>query len=84
MNIQNPSQEMHTPLPFYIFVFTCWTLVLFVLLVQQVKQEAQQPQEEEEEVICIKEEPEEEQEVTATLLLNCQLEQDHLAESEVR
>ncbi|XP_055360851.1 uncharacterized protein si:ch211-67e16.4 isoform X2 [Betta splendens] len=47
----------------------------------QVKQEAQQPQEEEE-VICIKEEPEEEQEVTATLLLDCQEEQDHLAESE--
>lgn len=48
----------------------------------QVKQEAQQQQEEE--VICIKEEPEEEQEVMATLLLDCQVQQGHLPESEVR
>ncbi|KAM3607714.1 uncharacterized protein V6R79_012390 [Siganus canaliculatus] len=41
----------------------------------QVKQEA-------EEVICIKEEPEDEQEVMATLLLDCQVQQDHLPESE--
>ncbi|XP_028289562.1 uncharacterized protein LOC114453849 [Parambassis ranga] len=44
----------------------------------QVKQE-----EEEEEVICIKEEPEEqEQEVMATLLLDCQVQQDDLPDSE--
>lgn len=44
-------------------------------------------EEEEEEVICIKEEPEEEeqeQEVMATLLLDCQAQQDHLPDSEVR
>lgn len=51
-------------------------------VVMQVKQEVQQ--EEEEEVICIKEEPEEEQEVMATLLLDCQVQQSHLSESEVR
>ncbi|XP_049904592.1 uncharacterized protein si:ch211-67e16.4 isoform X2 [Epinephelus moara] len=52
----------------------------------QVKQEAQEPQqeEEEEEVICIKEEPEEEQEVMATLLLDCQVQQGHLQESETQ
>lgn len=43
----------------------------------QVKQEA-------EEVICIKEEPEDEQEVMATLLLDCQVQEGHLPESEVR
>lgn len=42
----------------------------------QVKQEV-------EEVICIKEEPEDEQE-EANLLLDYQVEQDHLPESEVR
>lgn len=41
----------------------------------QVKQEV-------EEVICIKEEPEDEQEVMATLLLDCQVQQDHLPDSE--
>ncbi|XP_026231916.1 uncharacterized protein si:ch211-67e16.4 [Anabas testudineus] len=46
----------------------------------QVKQEAQQHQQEKE-VICIKEEPGEEQEVTATLLLDCQVQQEHLPES---
>ncbi|XP_068590303.1 pinin [Cebidichthys violaceus] len=56
----------------------------------QVKQEAQeeqqqqQQQEEEEEVICIKEEPEEVQEVMATLLLDCQMQQGHLPESEAQ
>ncbi|XP_056246242.1 histone H3.v1 [Seriola aureovittata] len=61
----------------------------------QVKQEAQQLQqeeeedeedeeEEEEEVICIKGEPEEEQEVMATLLLDCQVQQGHLSESEAQ
>ncbi|CAK6967622.1 myb-like protein Q [Scomber scombrus] len=51
----------------------------------QVKQEAQQEEEEEEEeVICIKEEPEEEQEVMATLLLDCQMQQSHLSESETQ
>ncbi|XP_070831832.1 uncharacterized protein [Chaetodon trifascialis] len=43
----------------------------------QVKQEA-------EEVICIKEEPEDEQEVMATLLLDCQVQQGHLPESEAQ
>lgn len=43
----------------------------------QVKQEA-------EEVMCIKEEPEDEQEVMATLLLDCQMQQGHLPESEVK
>ena len=46
-------------------------------VVMQVKQEV-------EEVICIKEEPEDEQEVMATLLLDCQVQQDHLPDSEVR
>ncbi|KAL7385601.1 hypothetical protein ABVT39_024934 [Epinephelus coioides] len=50
----------------------------------QVKQEAQELQQEEEEVICIKEEPEEEQEVMATLLLDCQVQQGHLQESETQ
>lgn len=50
----------------------------------QVKQEPQQQEEEEEEVICIKEEPEDEQEVMATLLLDCQVQQSHLPESEVK
>ncbi|XP_070771159.1 uncharacterized protein [Enoplosus armatus] len=55
----------------------------------QVKQEAQQEaeeeeEEEEEEVICIKEEPEDEQEVMATLLLDCQVQQGHLPESETQ
>lgn len=54
-----------------------------VMQVMQVKQE-QQEEDEEEEVICIKEEPEDEQEVTATLLLDCQMQQGHLSESEVR
>ncbi|XP_028447245.1 uncharacterized protein si:ch211-67e16.4 [Perca flavescens] len=49
----------------------------------QVKQEAhEEEEEEEEEVICIKEEPEKEQEVMATLLLDCQVQQGHLPESE--
>ncbi|XP_041806188.1 uncharacterized protein si:ch211-67e16.4 [Chelmon rostratus] len=43
----------------------------------QVKQEA-------EEVICIKEEPEDEQEVMATLLLDCQVQEGHLPESEAQ
>ncbi|XP_076602421.1 uncharacterized protein LOC143330102 [Chaetodon auriga] len=43
----------------------------------QVKQEA-------EEVICIKEEPEDKQEVMATLLLDCQVQQGHLPESEAQ
>ncbi|KAK2905696.1 uncharacterized protein si:ch211-67e16.4 [Channa argus] len=47
----------------------------------QIKQEAQQPQQEEE-VICLKEELEEEQVVTATLLLDCPVQQDHLPELE--
>ncbi|XP_040913180.1 uncharacterized protein si:ch211-67e16.4 isoform X3 [Toxotes jaculatrix] len=47
----------------------------------QVKQEQLQQQEE---VICIKEEPEEEQEVMATLLLDCQVKQGHLSESEAQ
>lgn len=42
----------------------------------QVKQEVA-------EVICIKEEPEEEEAVMATLLLDCKLEQNHRAETEV-
>ncbi|XP_031729853.1 uncharacterized protein LOC116398017 [Anarrhichthys ocellatus] len=50
----------------------------------QVKQEAQEQQQEEEEVICIKEEPEEVQEVMATLLLDCQMQQGHLPESEAQ
>lgn len=50
----------------------------------QVKQEVQESQQEEEEVICIKEEPEEEQEVMATLLLDCQVQQGHLQESETQ
>ncbi|KAF7642744.1 hypothetical protein LDENG_00251600 [Lucifuga dentata] len=53
--------------------------------VPQVKQEApqqQQQQEVEEEVICIKEEPKEEQEVVAILLLDCQLQQSDLPQSE--
>ncbi|KAG7240428.1 hypothetical protein INR49_026999 [Caranx melampygus] len=50
----------------------------------QVKQEVQQEEEEKEEVICIKGEPEEEQEVTATLLLDCQVQQCQLSETEVR
>lgn len=37
-----------------------------------------------EDVICIKEEPEDEQEVMATLLLDCQGQQGHLPESQVR
>ncbi|XP_044072292.1 uncharacterized protein si:ch211-67e16.4 [Siniperca chuatsi] len=41
-------------------------------------------QEEEEEVICIKEEAEDEQEVMATLLLDCQVQQGHLPESEAQ
>ncbi|XP_071338593.1 uncharacterized protein [Trachinotus anak] len=49
----------------------------------QVKQEAQQLQQQEE-LICIKGEPEEEQEVMATLLLDCQVQQDHLLESEAQ
>ncbi|XP_076013184.1 uncharacterized protein LOC143005711 [Genypterus blacodes] len=53
-------------------------------VVQQVKQEAQEEEEEEEEVICIKEEPEEEQEVMATLMLDCQLQQRNLPQSEGR
>lgn len=56
-------------------------------VVMQVKQEAQQQQQQlqqQEEVICIKEEPEEEQEVTATVLLDCQVQQDRVSESEVR
>ncbi|KAL7385602.1 hypothetical protein ABVT39_024934 [Epinephelus coioides] len=44
----------------------------------------QELQQEEEEVICIKEEPEEEQEVMATLLLDCQVQQGHLQESETQ
>ncbi|XP_035531792.1 uncharacterized protein LOC118338623 isoform X2 [Morone saxatilis] len=43
----------------------------------QVKQEV-------EEVICIKEEPEDEQEVMATLLVDCQVQQGHLPESEAQ
>ncbi|XP_051259580.1 uncharacterized protein si:ch211-67e16.4 isoform X2 [Dicentrarchus labrax] len=43
----------------------------------QVKQEM-------EEVICIKEEPEDEQEVMATLLMDCQVQQGHLPESEAQ
>lgn len=35
-------------------------------------------------MICIKEEPEDEQEVMATLLLDCQVQEGHLPESEVR
>ncbi|XP_018516204.1 uncharacterized protein si:ch211-67e16.4 isoform X2 [Lates calcarifer] len=53
----------------------------------QVKQEAQQQQQQlqqQEEVICIKEEPEEEQEVTATVLLDCQVQQDRVSESEAQ
>ncbi|KAM6955313.1 uncharacterized protein PEZ65_001887 isoform 1-T3 [Lycodopsis pacificus] len=50
----------------------------------QVKQEAQEQQQEEEEVICIKEEPEEVQEVMATLLLDCQMQQGRLPESEAQ
>ncbi|XP_042350084.1 uncharacterized protein si:ch211-67e16.4 isoform X2 [Plectropomus leopardus] len=51
----------------------------------QVKQEVEeQQQEEEEEVICIKEEPEEEQEMIASLMLDCQVPQDHLPESEAQ
>ncbi|TNN48960.1 hypothetical protein EYF80_040850 [Liparis tanakae] len=50
----------------------------------QVKQEQQEEEVEEvEEVICIKEEPEEVQEVMATLLLDCQMQQQgYLQESE--
>lgn len=43
----------------------------------QVKQEA-------EELICIKEEPEDEQEAMTTLLLDCQVQQGHLPESEAQ
>ncbi len=43
----------------------------------QVKQEV-------EELICIKEEPEDEQEVMTNLLLDCQVQQGHLPESEVK
>ncbi|KAG7502503.1 hypothetical protein JOB18_021009 [Solea senegalensis] len=54
----------------------------------QVKQEAQlqeeEEEEEEEEVICIKEEPEEEQEVMAAVLLDCQVQQVHVSESEAQ
>lgn len=51
----------------------------------QVKKEVQEEgEEEEEQVICIKEEPEEEQEVMASLLLDGQVKQGHLPESEVR
>uniref|UniRef100_UPI0037E96447 uncharacterized protein n=1 Tax=Semicossyphus pulcher TaxID=241346 RepID=UPI0037E96447 len=46
----------------------------------QVKQEPQQQQQEA--VICIKEEPEEEQDVTAHLLMDCQVQQSHPPESE--
>ncbi|XP_038577236.1 uncharacterized protein si:ch211-67e16.4 isoform X2 [Micropterus salmoides] len=46
--------------------------------VSQVKQQ------EEEVVICIKEEPEDEQEEMATLLLDCQVQQSHLPESEAQ
>lgn len=35
-------------------------------------------------MICIKEEPEDEQDVMATLLLDCQVQQGHLPESEVK
>ncbi|XP_034418348.1 uncharacterized protein si:ch211-67e16.4 [Cyclopterus lumpus] len=45
----------------------------------QVKQEPQ-----EEEVICIKEEPEEVQAVMSTLLLDCQMQQGYLPESEAQ
>jgi len=57
-----------------------------VPVVMQVKQEQQQEEVEEvEEVICIKEEPEEVQEVMATLLLDCQMQQQgYLQEAEVR
>ncbi|XP_074551230.1 uncharacterized protein LOC141808498 isoform X2 [Halichoeres trimaculatus] len=48
----------------------------------QVKQEPQ-PQEQEEEVICIKEEPEEEQ-VTAALLMDCQVQQSLPLETEAQ
>lgn len=50
----------------------------------KVKQEVQpqQEEEEEEEVICIKEEPEEEQEVMATLLLDCDVQDGPVSESE--
>ncbi|XP_029980067.1 uncharacterized protein LOC115411921 isoform X2 [Sphaeramia orbicularis] len=52
--------------------------------IPQVKQEVQpqQEEEEEEEVICIKEEPEEEQEVMATLLLDCDVQDGPVSESE--
>lgn len=39
---------------------------------------------EEEEVICIKDEPEDKQEVMTALLLDCQVEQGHVPQPEVK
>nr|XP_040056797.1 uncharacterized protein si:ch211-67e16.4 isoform X1 [Gasterosteus aculeatus aculeatus]XP_040056798.1 uncharacterized protein si:ch211-67e16.4 isoform X1 [Gasterosteus aculeatus aculeatus] len=50
----------------------------------QVKQEAPELQPEEEEVICIKEEPKEDQEVTASLLLDCHVQQGPFPVSEAQ
>lgn len=50
--------------------------------VKQEVQPQQEEEEEEEEVICIKEEPEEEQEVMATLLLDCDVQDGPVSESE--